>query len=336
MGLKTLSEVRWGIIGVGDVCERKSAPAMSKIKNSSLVAVMRRNAEKAKDFASRHNVPRWYADADELINDPEVNTVYIATPPHVHLDYTRRAAAAGKAVYVEKPMARNYMECQAMVELCEEAGVPLFVAYYRRMLPNILKIRSLLKEGAIGDIRLVDVKIIKPLEPDIVGASRDSANWRIYPEISGGGYFFDLASHQLDVLDYLFGPVLEAQGYAHNQAGVYPAEDIVAGTFHFETGVIGLGTWCFNASETSDCEATTIVGSKGQIKFNYFADHSVVLEIYGRKTERLTFEIPYHIQQPLIQAIVNELLGKGKCPSTGVTAARTGKVMDMLCRRIEM
>ncbi len=332
--MKRLSEVRWGIIGAGDVCEVKSGPAMNLIEGSKLVAVMRRNAEKAEDYARRHHVPRWYDDADKLIDDADVNAIYIATPPDKHEWYTRRAALAGKPVYVEKPMARSYRECQSMVEVCRDLRVPLFIAYYRRMLPNILKIKAMLADKVIGDVRYVSIVLNKTLQPDIVGASKSKDNWRIFPEIAGGGYFFDLACHQLDILDFLFGPVEQAAGYSVNQAGTYPAEDIVVGSFHFQNGIMGQGTWCFTTSATSDREVTTIVGSKGQISFPFFGDHSVTVQLEGREPETLHFDIPKHIQQPLIQTIVDELRGKGQCPSTGVSGARTNKVMEMICRPI--
>ena len=189
------SEVRWGIIGVGNVCEVKSAPAMQKIPSSQLIAVMRRDAEKAADYAKRHGVSKWYSDAGKLINDPDINAIYIATPPDTHLFYTKMATAAGKPVYVEKPMARSYKECLEMIKVCEDAGVPLFTAYYRRTLPHFLKIKSLIKEGAIGEVRTLHIEMRKIPQPDIVADSEQ--NWRVFPEIAGGGYFYDLASHQL-------------------------------------------------------------------------------------------------------------------------------------------
>lgn len=326
MSYKPLTKVNWGIIGVGDVCEVKSAPAMNLIKGSNLVAVMRRNEEKAKDYAERHGVPKYYSQAKELINDLEVNVIYIATPPDSHKTYTLQAAAAGKPVYVEKPMARNHQECLAMIEACKQASVPLFVAYYRRMLPNFLKVQSLLNDNAIGDVRLVNIKLYKSLD-----TSDGSDNWRILPEISGGGYFYDLASHQLDLLDYLFGPIIEAHGFAGNQAGKYPAEDIVAGSFSFKNGVLGQGIWCFTTSENLEEEITTIVGSKGQISFSCFGDPSVILEVNGNEKEVFHFEMPKHIQQPLLQTVVDSLLGNGTCASSGISGARTNKVMELLC-----
>jgi predicted dehydrogenase len=330
-----LNEVRWGIVGVGDVCEVKSAPAMNLIERSKLVAVMRRNGEKAKDYAQRHGVPKWYDDADQLINDPEVNAIYIATPPESHEFYTIKAAQAGKPVYVEKPMARTHIECMSMIDACQKAKVPLFTAYYRRSLPNILKIQTLLLEKAIGEVRHVTIILNKTIQPDIVGASKSKDNWRVDPDIAGGGYFFDLASHQLDILDFLLGPIIEVQGFATNQANVYKAEDIVAGSFHFENGVLGTGVWCFSTATISSKEIITIVGSKGQISFGCFGDHSVTLEVDGKEKQIMKFDIPKHIQQPLIQTIVNEILGNGKCPSSGLSGARTSSVMDRLCRRID-
>ena len=329
-----LNKVKWGIIGVGDVCEIKSGPALQNTQNSELVAVMRRNGEKAKDFAERHGVPKWYDQAADVINDPDINAIYIATPPGSHEDYTRMAAEAGKPVYVEKPMARNHGECQRMVEVCEKHDVPLYVAFYRRCLPNYVKIKELIDSGAIGDVRHVNLKINKVLEPDIVGAAGQPGNWRIDPEISGGGYFYDLGSHQIDLLDLFFGPIKEASGYARNQAGIYGPEDITVGSFYFENGVVGSGTWCFNSGQSSDEELTTIVGSKGQIEFDYFSGFHVRVSIDSEESQDLSFDIPKHIQQPLIQTIVDELTGKGTCPSTGVSAARSAWVMDQICRNI--
>lgn len=329
-----MSEVRWGIIGVGDVCEVKSGPAFNLVSDSKLIAVMRRNSDKAADYAKRHNVPKWYDNAEKLINDPDINAVYIATPPDSHMLYTEMSASAGKPVYVEKPMARTYDECVKMVEVCENANVPLFVAYYRRRLPNFLKIEELVHKGAIGEIRHVNIKLYKTLHPDIVGASKSKDNWRVFPEIAGGGYFYDLASHQLDFLDYLFGPVIDAKGFAQNQAGLYPAEDMVSGSFYFKNGVVGQGTWCFTTSKVSSIEETTIIGSRGQIRFSYFGDGSVTLEIEGKEREIIPFVLPRHIQLPLINTIVRDLKGEEKCPSTGVSGARTNWVMEKLSNRV--
>lgn len=336
MPINKMSKVRWGIIGAGDVCEVKSGPAFSLIKDSSLAAIMRRNPDKARDFAVRHQVPRWYTDADELINNPQVDAIYIATPPDSHRFYTLKAAQAGKPVYVEKPMARTYQECLDMIRACDDASVPLFVAYYRRSLPYFLKIKEIIDRKLLGDVRMVYVKLYKTLQPDIVGASGKKDNWRVFPHISGGGYFYDLASHQLDFLDFLFGPIISAQGFAANQAELYPAEDIVTGSFQFENGVLGQGTWCFNSSKISDHEETTIIGSRGELRFSYFGGKIMTLEIEGKKPEIFSFPLLKHIQQPHIKSIVSELKGEGKCPSSGISAARTNRAMEWIIGNTEV
>jgi predicted dehydrogenase len=318
--------VRWGIIGCGDVTEKKSGPAFQKVENSELVAVMRRTGELARDYAERHQVPKWYDDANKLIHDPEVDAVYIATPPGSHKEYTLKAAAAGKPVYVEKPMARNKEECNQMVAACKEAGVPLFVAYYRRAQERFLKIKELLDQKAIGDVRFVSSTQYQKVGDDV----KDSGNlpWRVQPEIAGGGLFFDLASHTLDILDFLLGPIQEAKGFSSNQAGYYEAEDIVTGTYQFQSGVHGIGKWCFTAFE--DVDRNEIVGSEGKISFSTFGDDPVMLTTREGQ-QQWSFERPEHVHQPLVETIVKELTGGGEwCESTGETGARTSRVMDAI------
>jgi len=317
------NKVKWGILGVGDVCEVKSAPAMQLIKNSELVGVMRRNGAKAKDYAERHGVAKWYDDADKLINDPEVNAIYI------------KAAKAGKPVYVEKPMARTYAECQAMNRACEQANVPLYIAYYRRQLPDFLKLKALVESGIIGDIRLVKIDLYKTIDPDIIAKTVATmpTNWRIDPEIAGGGYFFDLAAHQLDYLDFVFGPIQHVYGCAANQAGLYKAADIITSAFTFENGIQGIGSWCFTVDKVAERDELTIIGSEGQLSIPFFGAPEIILEKSTNKSkEQFTFDLPKHIQQPLIQTIVDDLLGVAKCPSTGISAARTNWVMEEMTK----
>ena len=327
-----VNEVRWGILGVGDVCEVKSAPAMNIVNGSRLVAVMRRNEEQAEDYAQRHRVPKWYSDADSLIHDPDVNAIYIATPPNAHKELTLKAAAAGKPVYVEKPMGRTYRECQEMIAACADADVPLYVAYYRRTLPHFEKIKELIESNAIGEVRHVRVELNQQLLPQVV---KDLDNdWRVDPEIAGGGYFYDLASHQFDLLDFLLGPIETAAGIVANQAGQYAAEDIVSAAFRFESGVMGSGTWCFSTGQVSEKDETTIVGSAGQISFETFSAGEFVLNTDAGGEQTFEFDLPEHIQQHLIDAVVSDLLGNGTSPSTGESAARTNRVMDEIFGRL--
>jgi predicted dehydrogenase len=327
--MRLLNQVHWGMIGCGDVTEKKSGPAFSKIENSRLLAVMSRTAERVEDYAHRHGIPKWYTRADDLIHDPEVNAVYIATPPDSHLHYTRQVAQAGKAVYVEKPMARNQQECQEMIGVCQEAGVPLFVAYYRRRLPKFLKVKELLDSGLVGELRAVTISLLLPPRPEDL--KKEALPWRVIPEISGGGYFVDLASHQLDLLDYLLGPIAEASGHKTNQAGWYPAEDAVSARFLFQNGILGNGLWCFTVSNSNQLDRMEIIGSTGTISFSCF-DPSAVKLLSDQGQQEFVLPWPEHVQQPLLQIVVAALRGQGECPSTGESAARTTAVMDMILK----
>ena len=314
--------VQWGIIGCGNVTEVKSGPGFQKADGSRLVAVMRRDREKAEDYARRHGVPRAHASSEALILDPEVDAVYIATPPSSHCELALMVAAARKPCLVEKPMAMTHGECVRMNAAFRAAGVPLFVAYYRRALPRFLEVRRLLDAGAIGPVTDVHVRVSEPL------AKGDAAaGWRFDPAIAGAGLFMDLASHCLDLLDFLLGPIEEAAGLAVNTGGAYAAEDVTAGAFRFARGMAGTGAWNFNADRSEDWMVFT--GPLGELRTPVFTDGDVTIT-RGAQQDVLPLRNPPHVHQPLIQTIVDELRGRGRCESTGESGARASWVMDRL------
>ena len=317
--------INWGIIGCGNVTEVKSGPAFSKVKDSRLVAVMRRDAALAEDYARRHNVPKFYSDAGRLINDPEVNAVYIATPPGSHADYALQVINAGKPVYIEKPMALDFSECDIINKSAARKGIPVFVAYYRRTLPGFLKVKQLIEQGRIGNVRMVNIQLFKsPSEDEKTG----KLPWRVDPAVAGGGHFFDLASHQLDYLDFLFGPIRKTVSVVVNQSRLYPAEDLVTASFLFDNDIVATGSWCFCVPPEATRDSLEIIGEKGIIStstFNY--DPITVVNNDGRK--EFINERPENIQFYLIEQIVRSLSGSGEpVVSTGISAARTSRVMD--------
>ncbi len=321
------NEVRWGIIGSGAVCEKKSGPAFYHVPQSRLVAVMRRNRNAAADFALRHNVPRWYSRAEELIADPEVDAVYVATPPSTHAEYAISAMRAGKPVYVEKPMAASVAECETMAEVSAQTGVPLFVAYYRRSLPYFQKVRALLAEEAIGKPLAVHVRLFRPPSPaDALPALRP---WRVDPSIAGAGYFYDLASHTLDILDYLLGPIVQVSGQAVNLGGLYEAEDTLSASFRFASGAVASGEWSFVAPAEEAVDTIEILGSRGVLSFSTFAFSPVECR-QGASITHFPSQQPDAIQYFMIESIVNALLGKGKSYSDLQGAIRTQRVMDTI------
>lgn len=323
---KESGRVRWGFIGAGDVAEVKSGPAFSLVEGSSVSVIMRRSADKAKDYAERHGVPRWTTDAAEVIAATDVDAVYVATPPSSHAHYTRLAAQAGKPVYVEKPMARTAAEAEAMLRACRQAGVPLFVAYYRRALPRFEFVRDLLQGGELGAPTTVNLHLAVLPPGDAA-----EAGWRWDEEAAGHGLLLDLGSHAFDLLDHWLGPIAEVSGFSDTRLPWSEVSDLVVGAFRFERGPLGSATFDFAAARPRD--ELTIELERGRVSLPVFAEGPVrVTDRAGRTTEH-DIAHPVHVQRPLITAVVGELLGRGgQSPSTGTSALRTQRVLDTLLR----
>jgi predicted dehydrogenase len=296
-----MSNINWGIIGCGDVTEKKSGPAFNKIQGSRLVAVMRRDASKAGDYAHRHNVPNWYDDANEMMGQEDLNAIYIATPPSSHKDYAIAALAKGFNVYVEKPVTRNAEEAReiaAALRLHPEQK--LTVAHYRRAVPMFLKVKQLLESELIGEIRTVQIRMWQSRKPALVASVKD--NWRVQPEFSGGGYFHDLAPHQLDLMLFYFGTPTYYKGFSLNQSCSTAADDHVCGQILFKNNVVVNGSWCFNVAESETTDSCEIIGTKGKITFPFFGNY-LHWKTEGEE-QKIDFVHPEHIQQPMIEKIV--------------------------------
>lgn len=319
--------VRWGIIGVGDVTEVKSGPAFQQAQGSELVAVMRRDGVAARDWADRHGVAKAYDDVDALLADDEVDAVYIATPPGSHHDLTLRVASSGRPVYVEKPMARTAAECRSMVEACGRAGVQLHVAYYRRALPRTQLLETMLAEGAVGRLLTVNVRLSRPSPVEVPGRPP----WRLQPEQSGGGLFVDLASHTLDLLDHLLGPVVEVSGRTRSMPGLPGVEESVVAELEFASGALGSGAWSFCSDVAVD--EVEVCGTAGVLRFGCFDESSIRLSTASGDRLVEAPPSPRTVQLPLVQRVVDSLSGRGTSPSTGLSALRTAVVVDAVLGR---
>ena len=315
---------RWGIIGCGDVTELKSGPAYQKTKGFEIVAVMRRDAEKAADYAKRHGIQKYYTNADELINDPEVDAIYIATPPDSHKFYGLKVAQAGKPCCIEKPLAPNYQDCLLITQAFAAKKIPLFVAYYRRSLPRFEQIKKWLEQGEIGEARHIRWHLSKTTSPqDLSG----KYNWRTDSAIAKGGYFDDLASHGLDLFIHYFGNIKEVSGLAINQQCLYTAKDAVTGYWLHDSGITGSGSWNFGSFERED--KAEIYGSKGKITFAVFENEPIILKTADGETSH-TIDHPENIQLHHVENMREHLLGNAKHSSNGITAAHTSWVMDKI------
>jgi predicted dehydrogenase len=325
--MENANDIRWGILGCGDVCEVKSGPAFNKVAHSKLVAVMRRDAEKAMDFARRHRVPRYYSDAQDLIHDKEVDAIYIATPPAFHEEYALQSMDAGKPVYIEKPVALNSESCERIIQKSRSTGVPASVAHYRRGLPLFKKIRSLLESGRIGKPSLIVSKTFQAPGNKI----HVPGYWRTSPDISGGGLFFDLAPHQLDIFYWLFGKPTDVRGRSINQRRLYSAPDLTSVEAMFGDDVYLHALWSFNLDGSADEETTEVMGDKGKLAFSFFRPTEIIITNPG-VTERIAFESPENIQQPMIEEVVNFFRGKGPNPCSLEDALVTMRMMDTTTR----
>jgi predicted dehydrogenase len=303
--------IGWGIIGVGDVTEVKSAPDVFRAEDSDVVHVMRRDADRARDFAERHGIARWSTDAQSVIDDPDVTAVYVATPTSTHAQYAIAAAQAGKHVLVEKPMAMSAGECEEMVAAADAGGVRLWVAYYRRALPRFVKIRELLESGLIG--RLLSVHTVWRKPADFTG-------WRWDPDLNRGGEFYETACHTLDVLDLLLGPASDAVGVTS------PDRHAVAASYRF-SDVMGSGSWTFGTPDA--LEETVLAGTKGTLSFASFTPTPIRVVTAQGET---AFDVgdPQHVHGPLVATMLDEIRGIGRCPSSGTSALRTAALMDSI------
>ncbi|MGZ5191629.1 MAG: Gfo/Idh/MocA family protein, partial [Flavisolibacter sp.] len=279
----------------------------------------------------RHHVPKWYDDADNLVNDPHVNAIYIATPPSSHEMYTIKAMQAGKPVYLEKPMTTDVISAKRIATAVKQTKMKLCVAHYRRQQPIFLKIKSLIDKKVIGEPRLVQLRFWQPHQSGLDAKTEE--NWRLNPAISGGGLFHDLSPHQLDLMIYFFGKPKQSSGISYNAAGLYDADDSVSGQIVFENNVLFNGSWCFTIDEKADlCE---IVGTKGKLRFSIFEHQPLVITIEGRE-EIIHFDKLQHVQQPMIEKVTQYFLGKGSNPCTADEGVEVMRLIDSFVGRYNL
>lgn len=326
-----MKNINWGFIGCGEVTEKKSGPAFSLIEGSKVVAVMSRSEEKARSYARRHGIKNWYTDPQALLEDPDVNAVYIATPPSTHATFAIMAMKAGKPVYVEKPMAANYEDCCRINRISLSTGMPCFVAYYRRYLDYFLRVKQLIESGEIGTVVNVQIRFAVP--PRDLDYNSRNLPWRVQADIAGGGYFYDLAPHQIDLLQEMFGPIIEAEGYTANRGGLYETEDSVSACFRFANGVPGSGSWCFVAHESAKEDSIQIIGDKGSVSFSVFTYTPIKLHTQ-RGDEEIRIETPQYVQLPLIRNVVEHLQGKAICTCDCISATPVNWVVDKILGKL--
>jgi len=328
---RKMKEINWGFIGCGEVTEKKSGPAFNEVVGSHVEAVMSRTEEKARSYAERHRIRKWYTDPNELVGDPEVNAVYIATPPSSHATFALMAMRAGKPVYIEKPLAASYEDCVRINRVSEQTGVPCFVAYYRRYLPYFRRVKEIVNSGVLGRIANVQIRFSVPPR-DLDRALGNALPWRLQPDVAGGGYFYDLAPHQLDLIQNLFGVITRAHGYCANRAQLYKVEDTVSAVFEFDSGVVGSGSWCFIGHQSAKEDRIEVIGDGGRLSFSVYTYDPIQLVTTEGATS-IAIDNPPYVQLPIIRSVIEDLQGIGRCDCTSVSATPVNWVMDRILNK---
>ena len=325
--MSTPEKFIWGYVGCGDVCERKSSPKAftSSGADVSVDVVMRRDTSKAKDFAKRHNVRVACSSLEEVIgSDSLVNAVYIATPPVYHMDYALQCIDKGiKYIYIEKPVCFNANDARIIKKKADEAGASVVVAHYRNELPLYKDVETIIKDGTLGDIKSVNVRVWQ-------AKSGSNGGWRVDPTISGGGFFHDLAPHILALLYKWFGPFHNACGKQLKSDG--KVADQVTGMATLKNNIQFTGSWCFSVPPCEEVDECLIVGEKGSVRVPFFKGSDLELNLGNEGRTKTHYEHPYNIQEPFIHAMMNSFRGLQCVPCSLEDAIAVMDIMDVFAQ----
>lgn len=311
--------LKWGLIGAGDIAQKRVAPALRDLPNCDFVAVNRSRSELAEAFAKECGARKWYADWRELLADDEIDAVYIATPVYLHAEQTIAAARAGKHVLCEKPMALNVKECDEMIAACSVGRVKLGIAYYRRFYPVIERIRQIIAAGEIGKITFAQINAFEYVElsPD------DPRHWFLEKEKSGGGPMMDFGCHRLEVLTNLFGTVRRVESIASNAVFGREVEDTATAILQFESGPCANLTVTHAALESRD--TLDIFGTLGSIHVPVLNKAEIRIKTRNGERDESHRAAP-NVHQPLIEDFTEAVLTDRE-PQIN---AGTGKLIALL------
>jgi len=309
--------IRWGLVGCGDIAEKRVAPALQNATSSKLLACSRKQPARLWEFQQRHGIPKGCPDPAEIFADPEIDAVYLATPVFLHCLHTIEAAEHGKHVLCEKPMAMNATECQRMVDACRNHGVKLGIAYYRRFYPVVHKIRELLKAGVLGNVILVRNTLVEP-------TSLEPAAWRFVQDQGGGGLLMDMASHRLDLLCMLFGVPVSVSALTDTRVLNIPVEDTGSLLIQFAGGVQAavFASHCVHAP----MDEFEIYGTRASLRINPL--NGSELRLFGDPGE--TFHLPKadNVHLPLIEDF-NQAIRENREPKvSGEEGMKTSVLLE--------
>ncbi len=318
-----MNKLNWGLIGCGDIARKRVAPALRDLANSELVAVARAQADLAATFANEFGARRWYADWRELLDDDEIQAVYLATPVHLHAEQTIAAAEAGKHVLCEKPMALSVAECDRMIAACQLNGVQLGIAYYRHSYQVLHRIKTLLADGIIGRPVIVQINAFERFDP----APDHPRHWFVKKELAGGGPMMDFGCHRIEVLLNLLGPIANVQSSVGQTLFQREVEDTAVALFEFANGTRGTLTVTHAALESQD--TLSLFGSEGSLHLPALNQGRLTLRTAaGEHVET----IPPHsnLHQPFIDEFTEAVLRGGTPSVSGATGREVQRIIELI------
>jgi predicted dehydrogenase len=314
-----MKTVRWGLIGAGDIVKRRVADALRHGRGCGLVAVSRARGDRVDAFA-REVGARGYRDWRDLVRDPDVDAVYVATPVHLHAEQTIAAAQAGKDVLCEKPMAMDVEECDRMIAACRAGGVRLGIAYYRRFYPAVRRIREILDAGEIGDPVWTQMTAFEPFDPP-PGAPR---SWLLQRSRAGGGPMADFGCHRLEVLVHFHGPVRRVTSIVANVVLRREVEDTAAALLQFERGPCAMLAVTHAAADRQD--TIDLFGTRGSIRVASLNGGDLVVRT-GDLERRESHPPAANVHLPLVEDFV-DALQHGRDPTVDGQVGRAVAVIQ--------
>ncbi|MBI4789974.1 MAG: Gfo/Idh/MocA family oxidoreductase [Chloroflexi bacterium] len=319
--------IRWGIIGAGNVAEFKSGPPLYRTPGSALVAVMRRDAAKAEDFARRHGTKRWYTDAEALIADPEINAVYIASPHDLHATHVTLVAQAHKFILCEKPMGRSSAEAQTCVDVCIANDVSLTVAYYRRFWPITRAIQHLIAQGAIGRVVQARVQVCDYTAND---AER---SWRESRAQSGGGALANTGSHWVDLIRLFLGEVQDVMAYCSPELEGDQVDFFISAQLRTRSGA--LVNIVVNQQSPTSINELEILGTEGRILGSPYSEGRYLVERANHQPELVSLPNSGPAHTDLVGELVTRLQTGQPAPIPGDEAVAVWRIMEAIYRSCE-
>jgi predicted dehydrogenase len=321
-----MKKIRWGIIGFGDIVQKRVFPAFKELDNCEVTAICRANKEVVAETAKRHNIQTWYYDWRDMINDSSIEALYIATPVYLHAEQTIAAAKTGKHILCEKPMAMNENECREMIDACKINNVHLSIAYYRHFYPVIDRIKELIAQNTIGNIVVIEAQAFdffnrNPNEPRF---------WLLEKNKSGGGPMMDFGCHRIEIFLNIAGPIINVSSNNSNTLFERDVEDTSTALFAFGSGAHGLLSISHAVHESKD--TLNIYGTKGSLHIEKLNDG--VLKIITKDGEKIEHLPPHdNLHLPHIRAFTDAIINNTEIPVPGETGLEVNRLIDKIYGR---